>query len=248
VPGFSAAATLDLWERAEHLPPVQRAVALAVAAEDGAEERDVARLPLGRRDERLLHLRAILAGDTIDAIATCPACGERVEFRSNVDALVALAPSGPARESDTLELGDVRVIWRPLDSEDVAAAAASATPGDAERVLLERSVVTVTGLNGTIEPDRLPDAVRAAVARAMIEVDPLAEVVIALTCPTCERAFDVDVDIAGFVWAELSARARRILREVAVLARAFGWTEAQVLALPERRRSAYLALVRDGIS
>ena len=54
--------------------------------------------------------------------------------------------------------------------------------------------------------------------------------------------------LAGFVWTELSGRARRVLGDVATLARAFGWTEGQVMALPEKRRAAYLALVRDGVA
>jgi hypothetical protein len=78
----------------------------------------------------------------------------------------------------------------------------------------------------------------------MAEADPLAEIVFSLTCPACSTTFDADLDIAGFVWNELRGRARRLLHEVAVLARAFGWTERQVLALPERRRAAYLDLVR----
>ena len=36
------------------------------------------------------------------------------------------------------------------------------------------------------------------------------------------------------------ARARRLLREVDVLARAYGWTEPEVLALDDARRAAYL--------
>lgn len=248
MPGLSAAATLDLWERAEGLPPVGRAVALAVATEPEADERIVAGLPLGRRDERLLRLRAALAGDAIDAIATCPSCGERVEFSTSVEALMALAPSRPAAESETLDIGDIRVTWRPLDSDDMAAAAAAVSAGEAQRVLLGRSVHSATGPVGKIEPDRLPGAVRAALSRAMTVADPLAEVVIALTCPACGNALDADVDVADFVWAELNGRANRILREVAILAGAFGWTEQQVLALSEQRRAAYLAMVREGVS
>ena len=45
---------------------------------------------------------------------------------------------------------------------------------------------------------------------------------------------------------EVQARARRLLREVDVLARAYGWTEADVLALSEQRRTAYLEIVREG--
>ena len=54
------------------------------------------------------------------------------------------------------------------------------------------------------------------------------------------------MDVGSFVWAELHAHGRRVLREVDVLARAYGWTEAEVLALGERRRAAYLALAEDG--
>ncbi|HEX2516118.1 MAG TPA: phage baseplate protein, partial [Chloroflexota bacterium] len=38
-------------------------------------------------------------------------------------------------------------------------------------------------------------------------------------------------------------RARRLLREVHTLARAYGWREAEILALPGRRRQTYLDLV-----
>jgi hypothetical protein len=47
------------------------------------------------------------------------------------------------------------------------------------------------------------------------------------------------------VWTELRAHARRLLREVDVLARAYGWTEPDVLALDERRRAAYLELAAE---
>ena len=64
-------------------------------------------------------------------------------------------------------------------------------------------------------------------------------------CPACRTEFAVDLDIAGFVWAELRARAQRLLREVHVLALAYGWTEDEVLALGERRRAAYLELTEE---
>ena len=56
-----AVAVLDLWEAAERLPPVERALALAAAAGPPAEAGELARLPLGRRDARLLRLRTGVA-------------------------------------------------------------------------------------------------------------------------------------------------------------------------------------------
>ena len=116
----------------------------------------------------------------------------------------------------------------------------------AERVLLGRCVTSVTGPDGEQDATRLPAPARAAVARAMAEADPLAEVLADAACPACGVEFVADLDVAGFVWAELRTHARRLLREVDTLARAYGWTEAEVLSLDERRRAAYLELAQGG--
>ena len=80
----------------------------------------------------------------------------------------------------------------------------------------------------------------------MSEADPLAEVLVDVVCPGCETEFVADLDVGAFVWAEVHARARRLLHEVDVLARAYGWTEAEVLALGDQRREEYLTLAVDG--
>ena len=43
--------------------------------------------------------------------------------------------------------------------------------------------------------------------------------------------------------AELATQAKRLLREVHFLARAYGWREADILAMSARRRQAYLEMV-----
>jgi len=112
-------------------------------------------------------------------------------------------------------------------------------------VLLDRCVTAASGPEGVLDASALPAEVREALARAMAESDPLAEVLVAVSCPACETAFAADLDLGAFVWAELHAQAQRLLREVDVLARAYGWTESEVLALDDRRRAAYLELARE---
>jgi hypothetical protein len=107
-------------------------------------------------------------------------------------------------------------------------------------------VTAASGPDGEVDPCVLPADVRGALAQAMAEADPLAEVLANVACPACGTEFVADLDVGSFVWGELHARARRLLREVHVLARAYGWTEEEVLALPEPRRAAYLSLVQDG--
>ena len=64
-----------------------------------------------------------------------------------------------------------------------------------------------------------------------------------LDCPDCGHAWQAVIDIAPALWAEVQAAAERTLLEVDALAREYGWSEAEVLALPHARRAAYLQLV-----
>jgi hypothetical protein len=50
-------------------------------------------------------------------------------------------------------------------------------------------------------------------------------------------------DIGAFLWEEIAAQARRLLREVHTLARAYGWREADILVMSAARRQAYLEMV-----
>jgi hypothetical protein len=50
-------------------------------------------------------------------------------------------------------------------------------------------------------------------------------------------------DIGEFFWTEIAVQAQRLLREIDALARAYGWTEREILSLPGQRRQAYLELV-----
>jgi predicted RNA-binding Zn-ribbon protein involved in translation (DUF1610 family) len=238
-----AAATLDLWQAGEGLAPVERSLALAAAAAP-ADPDEPARLPLGRRDARLLELHARLGGKALEATAPCPACGEQAEFEIETGTLLERAAQ--AARPAPVEAAGLVVTWRPLDSRDVAAAAAAGDAAAAERELLARCVTAATGPDGAIDATALPAEARVALAAAMAEADPLAEVLVDVACPHCGAAFVADVDVGGFVWTELCARARRLLHEVDVLARAYGWTEAEVLALAERRRDAYLELAAEG--
>ena len=48
-------------------------------------------------------------------------------------------------------------------------------------------------------------------------------------------------------WAELDAWARRLLLDVHTLARAYGWSERDILQLTETRRQFYLNLIGGAV-
>jgi hypothetical protein len=235
-----AAATLDVWQEAAGLRPIERTLALAAAAGGGTPD-ELSRLPLGRRDIWVLSLHEALGGQLLAASAPCPTCGEETEFELDPDTLLGREES--ATVPVAVKAAGLTVHWRPPSSRDLIAASEARDVLAAERVLLERCV-RAEGADGRVNAAALPAEVRDAVSQAMAEADPLAEVLVDLSCSACGGAFTADLDVGSFVWAELQARARRLMKEVDVLARAYGWTETEVLALSERRRAAYLELAR----
>jgi len=74
------------------------------------------------------------------------------------------------------------------------------------------------------------------------ELDPQAEVRINLNCPECFASLEVFFDIASF-FGQKSMSGGRMLQTVHKLARAYGWTEREILNLSPVRRQLYLGMV-----
>lgn len=230
---------LDLADAAQGEAPIARALRLAAAAgADAARLRDA---PLGRLHAATLGLHAALAGPRLEAVATCPACASLVEFALDGDALQPLARDAAAGELVMVtDAGEWRVRWRAPTAGDLADVAGRP---DAASALLALCC-DVTGPRGEGGADAPPEVIER-IEGTLADADPLAELTVGLECPECGAVFDADVDPIAFVLREVETRARRVLREVDVLARAYGWTEAEVLALSEQRRTAYLEIVRE---
>lgn len=237
-PPSPAEECLSLWERALAFGPVERALSLAAAA--GSDVDVLRTLPYGRTNAGVLALRESLIGTDLAATACCPACGSRVEFTVSAADLRGQTASP---ESSSIVAEEYVVDWRPPTPADLLDAATGADPG----VALRRRCLSVRSGSGTqVDPAVLPVDVVSRAEAALAAADPLASVEVALTCPDCCAAFDADLDLGAFVWAEVEARAKRLIHEVDALARTYGWTEPEVLALSETRRSAYLRMAVDG--
>jgi hypothetical protein len=233
VSGLTSEQILRAWEAGVAARPVDRPIALLAAA--GADREELVQLPIGERDARLLELRARTFGPTLDVVVDCPACREQLECPIEIARLVD-APRGP--QAHVLALDDGEVDVRLLDSRDLAAASDIADVDVASAYLLDASIVAVRRTGGRA----LSESERADLAGRIGELDPRADLLLDAVCPACNHAWLAPFDPSTFVFTEISAAARRLLRQVATLARSFGWTESEVLALSPTRRRAYLEL------
>ena len=71
-----------------------------------------------------------------------------------------------------------------------------------------------------------------------------AALLVSLACTACGEKWEVAFDPSSFLAEELGAEARRAMAEVASLARAYGWSEREILAMSAARRQGYLELAR----
>jgi len=240
--GLEAPELVELHERGRSLPPVRRAVLLLQTALPAASAEGVVDLPVGRRDARILELRARTLGPVLQSETRCPRCDERLELDLRSDELMAMADNGApeAPEPLTVEHDGWVVRLRLSSSRDLLAVAEA---GGTERDLLARCLVEVSNGDGGADAADLPDPVVEAVQTAMAEADPLADLQLALTCPACGHAWRSPFDPAAFFWGEIEAWLPRVLREVHLLASAYGWSEREILGMDAWRRSQYLRLV-----
>jgi hypothetical protein len=231
---FSSSDILAMWERGRRLHPLDRGLlALSVALSSPSE--NLANWPLGLRNRALFDLHCMSFGSRLQGWTSCTGCREKVEF--DFDAKVLITSQTEENEPpETLTVGEE--CFRLPTSRDLAEVMAASDANPAAIRLLERCRVS--------GPESLArsHAMLEEVEEAMASADPMAEVRLALLCPACGHEWYGTLDIARFVWAEIEARARRLLWEVHHLARAYGWTEVETLSLPPARRAMYLEMVQ----
>jgi hypothetical protein len=235
----AAAELLEVWERSAAFGPPERADALLMLALPGEP---AAAPPLGERNARLLELRELLFGGELEGLAACPDCGEAVEYSLSAE---TLRGGDVEVGADLLTLAEDgwEISFRLPTGDDLRAAASAGDVDGARLALLERCVVSAVA-GGREQPAfRLPEHVVAALGERLAAADPQAETLLSLTCPACGGAWSIAFDAGAWLWTELESWARRTVLDVHALASAYGWSEAEILALGPRRE-LYLELVQ----
>lgn len=234
---LSSARLLDAWEAAAAAAPAARPLHLLQAVEPERSIEELGAEALGRRDSRLGALRRSLVGSVVEATTECPTCGEQVETTFDLRDLWPDDDTPVVAEFEVAVEG-VTVVCRPLSTADLLAAAEAPDPA---ADLLARCVVRVDEGG---RPAALPAGALGAVEAAMAEADPRADVELSLACPGCNTEWASPFDVASFLWEEIDHAARRLLAEVDVLARAYGWREPDILVLSSWRRRRYLEMAQ----
>ncbi|GLH74130.1 hypothetical protein GETHLI_26320 [Geothrix limicola] len=234
---LTASELLHAWERGQHATHPERAILLLEVASAAPAPGD---LPVGQRDGLLLALRERLFGRSMLCVASCPNCGERLEWSMDTRQFKPFEPS-PAEL--LLEREGYRIRFRVPAGSDLVACAADSDLGTAERRLLEHCVLEAQHNGEAVSVHGLPEDLILALTTTMAEVDPCADLQVQASCPVCLQECPSTFDIVSFLWTELQDWAIRALQEVHILATAYGWSEREILDLSPWRRGLYLQMV-----
>ncbi|MGZ8158732.1 MAG: T4 family baseplate hub assembly chaperone [Methylobacter sp.] len=241
---LNAADMLNVWEQGLNRSLLQRTLILLVAAFPEMGPDTIAELSIGSRDGYLLTVRERLFGSRLVNNAVCPKCTGRIEWEQEISELVVEnAGHHPAEQRNRLEIDDYRLDFRLPNSVDMAGLEGSSSAAVALKQLLKRCILSAEHAGTNCDIDQLPEPVIQALNQRIEELDPQAEIRINLTCPDCSHRWEVFFDIAGFLGAEINDWAERTIHSVHKLARAYGWTEQEILNLSPVRRQLYLGMV-----
>jgi hypothetical protein len=249
---LSAHNLLRVWEQGQHQHPWERALMMLAVNSPEMTWHELAALPVGQRDARLLSLREHTFGPRLTGVSLCPACQGRLEFTVAVADIQIASPSlypqdqretGENQANLSLSVAGYAVHFRLPNSLDLSALAGGADVDATRLRLLERCLLGAEHDGEEIAADGLPaDVVDAVVAR-MAQADPQGDVQLSLSCPGCGHHWQAMFDIVSFFWSEINAWVVRVLHEVHTLASAYGWRESDILTMSPRRRQAYLEMV-----
>lgn len=180
-------------------------------------------LLVGDRSRLVLAVLCAGFGAPGELHLNCGDCGALHEVPFDPAAVLGLVPPGPVGDWFEVETDCGPIAMRLPTGADLVALHA-----DGGALLLRCAP--------RAGDDR---AVQTAVEAAIAARDPAAEIVFRLECAECGDPVQALLDPLTLLRGEMN-RCGGIVAEVDVLARAYHWSEAELLALPAHRRRLYL--------
>jgi hypothetical protein len=233
---------IGVWEDGNYRSPIDQALLLLHAGAPDDSLPDLAKLPVGERDRRLLELRERTIGSRLSCSVECPWCGEDLQFEFDTRQILQ-SPSACATEPLTATVEDISVTFRLPNTEDLVEALSCSSIEERRAQLLERCILEIRKDRSSLPVGDVPESAIQKICQLMASSDPQADVQFGMQCSSCNKSWQAPFDIGGFFWKEIAVRAQRALSEVHVLATAYGWSESDIFEMSSARREFYLQRV-----
>ena len=227
---------VELGEKSEYMGPVLWSLDYISASYPELLIADIQSLPVGTHAALVMKARAENFGSKITAINPCNGCDETVEINCSAEQIGLDGRALELRPADSLKksvkVGKKNYVVRALSSADLL---------EAEKRYHDEALARKMLINRAA-PDAMAENSKdqKAVEQALEELDPGADIWLTFECPSCTEQQSIAFDSVQYVMREVRHYTRQLLREVALLARAYHWSERDIMGMPGSRRSFYL--------
>jgi hypothetical protein len=232
---------VELWERTLPVSPVHRSVEILRMFPGAAHASGVESMTLSELDSELLRIRRMLFGDRFAALTVCQECGERSQMDFSAAAMEASEDPQPHTVSCMHD--DIRLTIRAPTIGDLLAAVEAASPDAAGQMIVRRCIRSAERSGEPLDPEVFSAQLIDDAAARLERLESSARFTLEIRCPACGHAEEHAFDIGAYLWSEVQTEVMRALREVVQLARGYGWSEAEILAMTPLRRRLYLGML-----
>lgn len=236
----------EVWENAMDKPPLYGSLLLLAYA---CDERMpvIEKMSIGERDARLLMLREWMFGKRMFHLSHCPHCGEKIEWETDTSSMrIQDFNEQTIQEVFRMDYEGRDILFRLPNSRDMIRTMRSPnSPIKHLRIDLLRSCILKVNCQDPSSPNtKINESILDELESRFSIIDPQADIQMNLSCPSCNHNWVAAFDIVSWLWSEIENWAHHIMQEVYYLARHFGWTEKDILAMSPRRRQLYLQMVQ----
>jgi len=186
-------------------------------------------------DAAMLAIRRMVIGERVQSTVQCE-CREPIDIEFSIGQYLehhaprALRSLRRAAEDGWWEVEGVEGSFRLPSAADVVAISVESEP---LRELERRC----------LRPSDAGAKARRRMERAMEALAPSLCGTLQAVCTRCEATLHLTFDPQSYVLEELRQRAVFVFEEVHLIAARYNWSEADVLALPQKRRARYAELI-----
>lgn len=237
---------LKIWETGQGMHPIDRALNILFTSCPDMTFDQLAKMSIIQRDKMLLEIWESTFGNKLHGFVVCPHCKEDFEFSILTDEIIKDRELNLVDTNGSIKLkeGGIYLHIRLPNSIDIASVVDCKDVREARNLLIERCVKEVSLEGVPLSDKALTEEMIDVIAKLVTEYAPQADLIVELICMSCGHQWQLVLDIAIFLWIEISAYAKRLLEQVHLLARAYGWREADILSMNPMRREFYLEMVK----
>ena len=226
---------------------LKRVITFNKALTESDTEEILRHLAIGDRSALMLHVRRLTFGDLLKCVIGCPACKKAMSLDLSIDKLLQIEAPPPQTEYITNIEGFVFKL-RPITGADQEALLLTSDPNQYANLAEQLVRSCIASSDPALPQTSLTDDFIYIISSKLEEIDPIADVILDLSCPECHHAFKVPFIVEDFIFHEISARQQQFEQEVHWIAFNYHWSENAILSLPIKKRKRYVELINRTLS